>query len=108
MLTQNAILYLVHYVFLPPQLPPGNDLDMGNETKLLDIVVDVLGTFGHCITPNGTGRTKAALRAIRTLRALRQAESSGAIDQGELVKALADLCERGMSYFRCLYLCPVD
>ena len=108
MLTQNAILYLVHHVFLPPRLPPGNDLDAGHETALLDIVADVLATFEHCITPSDTGRTKAALGAIRTLRALRQAELSGAIDQGELVKALADLCERGMSYFRYLHLCPVD
>ena len=45
--TKGAMNYLIHHVFLPPQLPQEDDYSAEHDTALLRAVMDALEDFKH-------------------------------------------------------------
>jgi hypothetical protein len=46
----EAIIYLIHHIFLPPQLPQKDDYNLKHEKVLLDLTCKALSSFKACMT----------------------------------------------------------
>ena len=90
----DAIMYMIHHTFLPPELPQEDDFDPQYESILLDTTSDALQMF-KAVAEYGQQDIIESVRAmIGNLRISR--DDSGAINEGKFESALRELPERGM------------
>lgn len=89
-------MYLIHHIFLPPQLPDEDDFDSEYEKMLLDTTVSCLLKFKTCLTCEQATSVDLVVAMVTNMRTVRK--FSGGEDglmQGKLEDALKDLCQKG-------------
>jgi hypothetical protein len=100
----GAIVYLIHYIFLPPKLRHEDDLDPDYETILLDTIINNLLKFKDCVTYDQSGIIDSVFAMVANLRTVRDSfGTAGTVSEGKLGNALRDLCKKGkhISYNSC-------
>ena len=90
----NAITYMIHHIFLPPELPQEDDFDPQHERILLDTISDALQMFKTAAEYGQQDIIESVRVMIGHLRISR--DDSGAIDEGKFESALRELPKRGM------------
>jgi hypothetical protein len=60
----EAIIYLIHHIFLPPQLPQKDDYNLKHEKVLLDLTCKALSSFKACMTSDHS----AVIDPVRIIR----------------------------------------
>ena len=90
----DAIVYMIHHIFLPPELPQEDDFDPQHERILLDTTSDALRMFKTAAEYGQRDIIESIRAMIDNLRILR--DDSGAIDSGKFESALQELPQRGM------------
>jgi hypothetical protein len=88
--TEQSTLYMIHHVFLPPQLPQQQNSDNTMENSLLDTILDSLCAFKRL---TGEEVIESVIEMVKTFRAVR--DESGAINEVDLKGALQRLPEKG-------------
>ncbi|KAK0719129.1 hypothetical protein B0H67DRAFT_486624, partial [Lasiosphaeris hirsuta] len=66
-----AILYQVHHVFLPPQLPQEDDGDLAHERELLGAILNAMSKFRGCFSQAPRPELEYAERMVRNLIEMR-------------------------------------
>lgn len=94
--SHDAMMYLIHHVFLPPKLPQEDDFSSKRQGLLIDVVLDSLSAFGQS---GIVDKVKGAIDNIRLIHGI----EDGTISEGELGKALSGLEEQGQWKFRMSY-----
>ncbi|KAE9567462.1 hypothetical protein CGMCC3_g16424 [Colletotrichum fructicola] len=90
--------YLVRHVFLPSQLPQGDDLSHGSEMNLVTYAHNALATLrDHVAESQKEPVTLAAGLLRNTLLIHKSLGGSLAVDEGELTKVLRRICDSGGS-----------
>ena len=84
----SEIVYLLHHVALPPQLPQQDDWSESNCDCLLQFSENVLAGY---IKLGSHKKNKASLAAQKILHSMVEEMSRGAINSAALVKKLEDL-----------------
>ncbi|GLA78963.1 hypothetical protein AtubIFM55763_001128 [Aspergillus tubingensis] len=96
-LSTKDTIYLLHHVFLPPQLPQEDDYNATHESALLDSVIDALALFqdySHGQESEVVDSVKAMLTRLRATR-----DCHGDVNHVELRKALEKLDNAGMASY---------
>lgn len=89
---EQSTLYMIHHVFLPPQLPQQQQNSSTIlDNSLLDTVLDSLCAFKRL---TGEDKIESVIAMFKTFRAVR--DESGAINDVDLKGALQRLPEKGM------------
>lgn len=83
--------YMIHHVFLPPQLPQQHDSNPLFEDFLLNTVLDSLYAFERLTVQNDIQPVIAMIENSRAVR-----DEFGDIDEVNLKEALKRLGEKGM------------
>ena len=95
-LSSEAAMYLVHHIFLPPQLPHGDDFDPEYETIMLDTIIAALLKFEHYAIHEQKGLVASVITAITNLKAVSDTfDAIGGVNEDELRRALGDLHQKG-------------
>ncbi|OJJ65665.1 hypothetical protein ASPBRDRAFT_79678 [Aspergillus brasiliensis CBS 101740] len=92
-LSTRDTIYLLHHVFLPPQLPQEDDYNASHESALLDSVIDALALFqdySHGQESEVVDSVKVMLTRLRATR-----DCHGDVNHVELRKALEELDNSG-------------
>lgn len=89
----DAIMYMIHHVFLPPQLPQEDDFDPQHEKTLLDTISDALRVFKADAGYSLKGVIESISDMMGNLRIVR--DDSGAISEEKLESALRKLPHGG-------------
>lgn len=93
-LSLDALMYMIHHVFLPPCTPQQDDYSPKNEIILLDTVSEAIKAFGECAGDDQKDIIQFIGYMMDYLRKVRDA--SGEISEVELGRALGMLFEKGM------------
>lgn len=95
-LSHGAIMYLIHHIFLPPELPQEDDFNSHYENLLLDTIFQALLDFKHCVTRDQHGIVDLVIVMISNLKTVRECSSSdGSLSEEKLENALKNLCNNG-------------
>ena len=98
-LPPEALMYLIHNIFLPPKLPHADDFDPGYEVVLLDHVVESLLQFKGCIEydlGDVSDQIEVVIAMVKTLKTLLDScDGIHTISEQKLRLALKNLCTRG-------------
>lgn len=86
--SHDAVMYLIHHIFLPQKLPQEDDFSSEHQAFLLDITIETLSSLGPGYFPN------AVRGAIANLRNLHDFVGSS-VHEKRLRKALSSLKENG-------------
>lgn len=89
----DKIRYMIHHMFIPPQLPHGDDSSPDHERALVDITLDALQGFSAFATEDNNGAIGSVIRTVTTMNDTLDAE--GTINEGKLSDALSNLSENG-------------
>lgn len=89
----EAVLYLIHHVFLPPKLPNDDDTSAEHESILLDVTLDCLDEFRDYVGPSQGRLVSSVIAAVSNLRNARNFD--GFIDETKLLELLGTLCKSG-------------
>ena len=88
--------YLIHHIFLPPELPHGHDSKPEFEMMLLDTVIEALRKFKSLITDDEYHVLDSVLAMVTSMRTMLDSSSSqGGLVEGKLEVDLKKLCEQG-------------
>jgi len=90
----DAIMYMIHHIFLPPELPQEDDFDPQHERILLNTTSDALQMFNAAAGYGLQGIIESVIAMMDNLRIVRG--DLGAISEGKLESALRKLPKRGM------------
>lgn len=90
----DAIMYMIHHVFLPPQLPQEDDFDPEHEMKLLNIICETMQMFKACAKPDQQEALQSASTMMESLR--RILDDLGFISEHELKDVLQELSTKGI------------
>ncbi|WQF85211.1 hypothetical protein CDEST_10225 [Colletotrichum destructivum] len=95
-MSDQAALYLIHHVFLPPQLPQADDFSVKNETVLLHYVRDALVKFCDFVPKISLETVTAAGEMMEAMIRVHQPRGDDpAVDEYELLEMLHKLPRRG-------------
>ncbi len=86
---------MIHYIFLPPQLPDKDDFSAEYDTILLDTTIRSLLKFKGFLTQDQLIVIDSVIAAITNLRAVR--DSNGNVSEEKLASTLRDLDKKGKS-----------
>lgn len=89
----EAKLYLFNHIFLPPKLPQAADDSSEYERLLLDKVLEALEDFNGHVHAEDAGAMTTAITMLSRLKAM--FGFNGDVDEGALLKALAQLEAEG-------------
>ncbi|TVY36417.1 hypothetical protein LSUB1_G007938, partial [Lachnellula subtilissima] len=96
---QEKVMYLIHHIFLPSQLPQKGDFNLEYEEFLLDTTIDALGAFkGHINnTQHGQGTiVDSVVDMVTNMRNVHEFDGTvGAISEDKLLDTLASLPQKG-------------
>ncbi|KAI1464850.1 uncharacterized protein F4812DRAFT_440689 [Daldinia caldariorum] len=97
-LSREEVRYIINHVFLPPQLPHGDDYKVQHEETLLKIVIEALSMFRGYVEGH---ETDAVDLAITTMQHLHQSHiftgSKLTVDEKGLLEAFQLLSQEGMT-----------
>ncbi|KLJ08813.1 hypothetical protein EMPG_15752 [Blastomyces silverae] len=94
--SHDAIMYLIHHIFLPPKLPQEDDFNLNHENVLLGTVYQALNDFRDCVTHDQDGIVDSVIAMITNLKTVRECSSSdGSVSEERLEKALENICSNG-------------
>ncbi|PGH08676.1 hypothetical protein AJ79_05958 [Helicocarpus griseus UAMH5409] len=91
--SQSAIMYLVHHIFLPPELPQEDDFDLRYEAILLDICFEALERFRLYVGPEQRVVVQTVIDMVSNLKSVRDS-SDGSIREDQLKEAMRRLCNK--------------
>ncbi|KKZ67076.1 hypothetical protein EMCG_07247 [[Emmonsia] crescens] len=92
----EAIMYLIHHIFLPPKLPNEDDFDSDCETALINTTLEALVKFKDVVTYDQNSIIDSVISMVTNLGTVRDSSSvDGSISEEELGAALRDLCNKG-------------
>jgi hypothetical protein len=74
--SRGAITYLIHHMFLPPQLPHKDDFDLSHEKFMLETTLGGLSRFKQCLPPPQRQITDSVIAMIMSLQATNQTSGS--------------------------------
>lgn len=99
-LSREEVHYLIHHIFLPPQLPDEDDAAPTNDHALIQIVVRSLTRFRDRVPEIQHQMVDEATAMMRRMAAVHECFESPstkwlAISEGNLVSTLEDLCSKG-------------
>ncbi|TQN70504.1 hypothetical protein CSHISOI_04936, partial [Colletotrichum shisoi] len=95
-MSNQAALYLIRHVFLPPQLPQADDFTVKNETVLLHCVRDALVKFCDFVPKVSLGTVTAAVEMMEAMIRVHQLRGDDpAVDEDELLQMLHKLSRPG-------------
>ncbi|TVY25882.1 hypothetical protein LHYA1_G005662 [Lachnellula hyalina] len=96
---QKKVVYLIHHIFLPPQLPQKCDFNLEYEKFLLDTTIDALRAFKSHInnTQYGQGAiVDSVVDMVTNMMNVHEFDGTiGAISEENLLNALAGLSKTG-------------
>jgi hypothetical protein len=92
----DAIMYIIHHIFLPSKLPQEDDFNPQHESILLDTTSHALQMFKAAVGYGQQGIIESVIATINNLRIVR--DDSGFINEGELQSALRKLPKNGMFF----------
>lgn len=93
-ITAEALTYVIHHVFLPPQVPKGaHARHLALERVLLQCVSDALGTFATLSKAPFDGNIQAVQSMI--LKLIRLTDDEGGIHEKLLLEAFAEVSSKG-------------
>ena len=95
-LPSSQLLYLFHHVFLPPNLPSGDDSDPGSDDALIGVVQGCLLTFADTAPESAKVTILEAHDAMRNLRQVRDA--NGLVHEDALRQGLLRISSKGTQY----------
>ena len=87
-------MYMINHIFLPPQLPQGDDFNVEFETILLKTTISALLQFQDQITDDQDAVIDLVYVMLDNLRTVRDS-SSGAVSEDNLKDILMNICEEG-------------
>jgi hypothetical protein len=91
-LSHDAIMYLVHHMFLPPKLPQQDDSHPDHETILLNTTISALREFSQCVTDDHHGAVDSVTDMVSTMITVMDTfDSKIIVSEWKLRNALRDL-----------------
>lgn len=102
-LSNDEIDYIIHHVFLPPELPHRDNYSVEKEATLLKIVIQGLSAFKDRMQDGPTHGVNAAITTMKHLRLIHDSSMGIAgADEGTFVEAFEMLSQKGqlLFYFR--------
>ncbi|KAK5202790.1 hypothetical protein LTR96_011255 [Exophiala xenobiotica] len=69
-LSGDAIMYIIHHIFLPSQLPQEDDTSSQYETFMVDITIKALRKFKSCHAEHNTGAIDSVINMVNSLKAI--------------------------------------
>ena len=95
-MSRHAISYLIYHIFLPPELPHGDDSDPKCEMVLLDTVIEALRKFKSLITDDQHHVIDLVLTMVTSMRTMLDCfRGQGGLAEGKVEVILRRLCEHG-------------
>ncbi len=97
-MSHDVISYLVHHIFLPPQLPHKDDSKSALERELVSTTLEGLSRFRGYVSNQQHGLIDSAIAVMSNMYKVHG--TSGhlvAVSDEELGQVLANVCEKGMS-----------
>ena len=95
-MSSQAMNYLIHHIFLPPELPHGDDSKPEYEIILLDTVIEALRKFKSLIADDQYYILDSILAMVSAMRTMLDSSSSqSGLVEGKLEVDLKKLCEQG-------------
>jgi hypothetical protein len=92
----GATTYLIHHMFLPPQLPQEDDFDSSHEDFMLETTLSGLSSFKQSLPHAQHQIIDSVIAMITSLKATSDStDSTGGISEGGLKEVLGHLCAQG-------------
>ena len=105
--TTDVMNYLIHHVFLPPQLPQEDDYSAEHDTALLRAVIDALEDFRHYVVEEQMKHAESVISMLSiTDRVRDKASINGSLDPQFFKNALKNLSKSGEFSSYCRYHLP--
>ena len=93
-LSHGALMYLIHHMFLPPNVPQEDDFNPEYEMILLDLVAKVLLRFKECLEHDQHDSIEPIIAMVTSLMTVHSSFNNAVCEQ-ELGGALKHLCKKG-------------
>ncbi|TFK56544.1 hypothetical protein OE88DRAFT_1689641 [Heliocybe sulcata] len=71
-ITEENLLYIIHHIFLPPELPQQDDTDLESLRILCDTVQSCIGLYQKALPPDERPRWRAMQKTMQQLAVLHQ------------------------------------
>ena len=91
-LSQHAMHFLYHHVFLPPEVPQSDDYQPELDLLLMQIARDGLSTLKKLVSPEQHDRIEAAARMLAGMQGI---HVGGDIETAQLLKAFGHFVKDG-------------
>ncbi|KAK5188621.1 hypothetical protein LTR92_011356 [Exophiala xenobiotica] len=95
-LSGDAIMYIIHHIFLPSHLPQEDDTSSQYKTFMVDITIKALRKFKSCHAEHDTGAIDSVINMVNSLKAISDNfDTVGTVNEKKLFSALGDLARKG-------------